>query len=83
MTRETERRLRALEAKAADLAASRPSADEIDAAVERFGRELVADAARGITYPTITVSGYRDMLGAMPPWMAHAFLHADAADLFL
>jgi len=83
VTRETERRLRALEGRAAGLAASRPSADEIDAAVERFGRELVADAARGITYPTITGGGYRDILGAMPPWMAHVFLHAEPADLFL
>lgn len=83
MTRETERRLRALEARAADLAASRPSAGEIDAAVERFGRELAADAVRGIKYPTITVGGYRDMLGTMPPWMAHAFLRAEPVDLFL
>ena len=83
MTRETERRLRALEAKASDLAASRPSADEIDDAVARFGRELEADATRGISYPVITAEGYRDLLDTAPPWMAHAFLRADPADLFL
>ena len=83
MSREAERRIRALEGRAAGFAASKPSSDEIDGAVARYALVLDTEAALSAPQSAISAGDYRDMLGSAPPWLAHALLGAEPADLFL